>query len=106
MLLSLHSSTQCEVCQKTLGRRFGKQGYICRDCGYKCHKPCHVKTEVACPNSTVNNMDLWVYWTLNLHSTHSLTLTLVSFALVLFVRSYFALFILTKCRDGRNTIDL
>uniref|UniRef100_A0A0N7ZB38 Phorbol-ester/DAG-type domain-containing protein n=1 Tax=Scylla olivacea TaxID=85551 RepID=A0A0N7ZB38_SCYOL len=54
----MSSSTQCEVCQKTLGRRFGKQGYICRDCGYKCHKPCHVKTEITCPNSTVNNMDL------------------------------------------------
>ncbi|XP_050736734.1 uncharacterized protein LOC127008574 isoform X2 [Eriocheir sinensis] len=54
----MSSSTQCEVCQKNLGRRFGKQGYICRDCGYKCHKPCHVKTETTCPKSTVNNMDL------------------------------------------------
>ncbi|XP_064121935.1 uncharacterized protein LOC135226386 [Macrobrachium nipponense] len=52
------SSTPCQVCQKTLGRRFGKQGYECRDCGFKCHKPCHVKTDTVCPNSTVNNMDL------------------------------------------------
>nr|XP_045620378.1 uncharacterized protein LOC123771715 [Procambarus clarkii] len=54
----MSSSTPCEVCQKTLGRRFGKQGYVCRDCGFKCHKPCHVKTEAVCPNSTVNTMDL------------------------------------------------
>ncbi|KAK7007291.1 C2cd2p, partial [Halocaridina rubra] len=52
------SATPCQVCQKTLGRRFGKQGYECRDCGFKCHKPCHVKTDTVCPNSTVNNMDL------------------------------------------------
>ncbi|XP_071520425.1 uncharacterized protein [Panulirus ornatus] len=54
----MSSSTPCEVCQKTLGRRFGKQGYVCRDCGFKCHKPCHVKTDTICPNSTVNSMDL------------------------------------------------
>ncbi|KAG0716012.1 Serine/threonine-protein kinase D2 [Chionoecetes opilio] len=54
----MSSTTVCEVCQKNLGRKFGKQGYVCRDCGYKCHKPCHVKTEAVCPNSTVNNMDL------------------------------------------------
>ncbi|XP_069950546.1 uncharacterized protein [Cherax quadricarinatus] len=54
----MSSSTPCEVCHKTLGRRFGKQGYVCRDCGFKCHKPCHVKTETVCPNSTINTMDL------------------------------------------------
>ncbi|XP_042225690.1 uncharacterized protein LOC121868805 isoform X2 [Homarus americanus] len=54
----MSSTTPCEVCHKTLGRRFGKQGYVCRDCGFKCHKPCHVKTEIICPNSTVNSMDL------------------------------------------------
>lgn len=54
----MSSTTPCQVCQKTLGRRFGKQGYECRDCGFKCHKPCHVKTDTVCPNSTVNTMDL------------------------------------------------
>ncbi|KAK4316805.1 hypothetical protein Pmani_012062 [Petrolisthes manimaculis] len=54
----MSSSTQCEVCGKTMGRRLGKQGYACRDCGYRCHKPCHVKTETTCPSSKVNSMDL------------------------------------------------
>ncbi|XP_042877075.1 uncharacterized protein LOC122256440 isoform X4 [Penaeus japonicus] len=54
----MSSTTPCQVCQKTLGRRFGKQGYECRDCGFKSHKPCHVKTDTVCPNSTVNTMDL------------------------------------------------
>ncbi|KAL7641563.1 UNVERIFIED_CONTAM: hypothetical protein RMT77_007436 [Armadillidium vulgare] len=54
----MSSSISCQVCQKGMGRRLGKQGYECRDCSYKCHKPCHVKTDIICPNSTINSMDL------------------------------------------------
>ncbi|XP_041985954.1 phospholipid transfer protein C2CD2L isoform X2 [Aricia agestis] len=54
----LSGGTVCEVCNKTIARRLGKQGYECRDCQLKCHKHCHVKVAVTCPHSTVHNMEL------------------------------------------------
>ncbi|KAI5639594.1 c2 domain-containing protein [Phthorimaea operculella] len=54
----LSGGTVCEVCQKTIARRLGKQGYECRDCSMKCHKHCHVRVPNACPHSTVHNMEL------------------------------------------------
>ncbi|XP_018016758.1 uncharacterized protein LOC108673437 isoform X1 [Hyalella azteca] len=54
----ISSSLNCAVCERSFNRRLGKQGYECRDCGLKCHKPCHVRTELQCPASTVNDMDL------------------------------------------------
>lgn len=48
----------CQVCNRHLSRRPGKQGYECRDCNIQCHKPCHVKVEGFCPNSTVNTMEV------------------------------------------------
>ncbi|KAF2356059.1 Protein kinase C-like phorbol ester/diacylglycerol-binding domain [Trinorchestia longiramus] len=52
------SSQNCAVCQRAFSRRPGKQGYQCRDCALTTHKPCHVCTEVQCPSSSVNDMDL------------------------------------------------
>nr|XP_018900923.1 PREDICTED: uncharacterized protein LOC109032994 isoform X3 [Bemisia tabaci] len=54
----LPSGTICEVCNKFLPRRIGKQGYECRDCGLKCHKQCHVKTDRTCPHSSLHNLEL------------------------------------------------
>ncbi|XP_022124086.2 uncharacterized protein LOC110999376 isoform X2 [Pieris rapae] len=54
----ISGGTVCEVCNKTVARRLGKQGYECRDCSFKCHKHCHVKVNTACPHSTVPNMEL------------------------------------------------
>jgi hypothetical protein len=54
----LAGGTACEVCARTLPRRLGKQGYECRDCQLKCHKRCHVQTDVVCPSSSVPNLEL------------------------------------------------
>ncbi|XP_026324661.1 uncharacterized protein LOC113233693 isoform X4 [Hyposmocoma kahamanoa] len=54
----LSGGTVCEVCQKTIARRLGKQGYECRDCQLKCHKHCHIRVPSTCPQSTVPNMEL------------------------------------------------
>ncbi|XP_065563245.1 C2 domain-containing protein 2-like [Artemia franciscana] len=54
----LPGGTVCDVCKTPISRRLGKQGYECRDCQLKCHKPCHVKTETLCPLSTVHHLEL------------------------------------------------
>ncbi|XP_060520200.1 phospholipid transfer protein C2CD2L isoform X2 [Cylas formicarius] len=54
----LQGGTVCQVCAKTIARRFGKQGYECRDCMLKCHKQCHVKVNDNCPSSTIHNIEL------------------------------------------------
>jgi len=55
----LPGGSPCQVCQQTLPRRLvGKQGYECRDCLLRCHKPCHVKVDTLCPNSSVPYMEL------------------------------------------------
>ncbi|GBP62705.1 Protein kinase C-like 3 [Eumeta japonica] len=54
----LSGGTVCKVCDKTVARRIGKQGYECRDCHLACHKHCHVKVPSTCPQSTVHNMEL------------------------------------------------
>ncbi|XP_076330287.1 uncharacterized protein LOC143236001 isoform X2 [Tachypleus tridentatus] len=54
----LPGSTICQVCKKKLSRRPGKQGYECRDCSLLCHKSCHVRVEMYCPNTTINTMDI------------------------------------------------
>ncbi|XP_055317779.1 uncharacterized protein LOC129576560 isoform X11 [Sitodiplosis mosellana] len=48
----------CDVCNRSIPRRPGKQGYECRDCKFKCHKQCHVRTPQACTNPTVLSMEL------------------------------------------------
>ncbi|XP_055704931.1 uncharacterized protein LOC129802840 isoform X3 [Phlebotomus papatasi] len=48
----------CDVCNRSIPRRPGKQGYECRDCQTKCHKQCHVRTPQACTNPTVLSMEL------------------------------------------------
>ncbi|CAG9855627.1 unnamed protein product [Phyllotreta striolata] len=55
----LQGGTVCQVCGKTIARRFGKQGYECRDCLIKCHKHCHVKVNDSCPTSTIHNVELF-----------------------------------------------
>lgn len=54
----LSGGSVCEVCQKSIARRIGKQGYECRDCRLHCHKHCHVKVAAHCPHSTVPDMEL------------------------------------------------
>lgn len=54
----LQGGTICQVCAKSIARRFGKQGYECRDCLLKCHKHCHVKVNDNCPTSTIHNIEL------------------------------------------------
>lgn len=55
----LPGGSPCQVCGQTLPRRLvGKQGYECRDCLLRCHKPCHVKVDALCPNSSVPYMEL------------------------------------------------
>ncbi|XP_076264236.1 uncharacterized protein LOC143198732 isoform X4 [Rhynchophorus ferrugineus] len=54
----LQGGTICQVCAKGIARRFGKQGYECRDCYLKCHKHCHVKVNDNCPTSTIHNIEL------------------------------------------------
>ncbi|CAH0547799.1 unnamed protein product [Brassicogethes aeneus] len=54
----LQGGTICQVCAKSIARRFGKQGYECRDCLLKCHKQCHVKVNDNCPTSTIHNLEL------------------------------------------------
>ncbi|XP_065087563.1 uncharacterized protein LOC135709227 isoform X2 [Ochlerotatus camptorhynchus] len=48
----------CHVCNRSIGRRPGKQGYECRDCFIQCHKPCHVRTPQACPNPKILSVQL------------------------------------------------
>ncbi|XP_059622274.1 uncharacterized protein LOC132265573 isoform X5 [Phlebotomus argentipes] len=48
----------CDVCNRSIPRRPGKQGYECRDCQTKCHKQCHVRAPQACTNPTVLSMEL------------------------------------------------
>ncbi|XP_019770753.2 uncharacterized protein LOC109544832 isoform X2 [Dendroctonus ponderosae] len=54
----LQGGTICQVCAKSIARRFGKQGYECRDCFLKCHKQCHVRVNDNCPTSTIHNIEL------------------------------------------------
>ncbi|XP_054706655.1 uncharacterized protein LOC129216466 [Uloborus diversus] len=54
----LSGSTLCQVCQKYLTRRPGKQGYECRGCSLQCHKSCHVKAISYCSNSTISSMEV------------------------------------------------
>ena len=54
----LAGGTTCEVCHRTLPRRLGKQGYECRDCQLKCHKRCHVQTDIICPCSSAASLEL------------------------------------------------
>uniref|UniRef100_A0A182PGE1 Phorbol-ester/DAG-type domain-containing protein n=1 Tax=Anopheles epiroticus TaxID=199890 RepID=A0A182PGE1_9DIPT len=55
----------CFVCNRSIPRRPGKQGYECRDCAIQCHKPCHVRAPQACPNPKILSMQLlrwpWTY---------------------------------------------
>ncbi|XP_026477401.1 uncharacterized protein LOC113383347 isoform X1 [Ctenocephalides felis] len=48
----------CTICQRSIPRRPGKQGYECRDCNLRCHKQCHVKAPQLCPNPTVLSIEL------------------------------------------------
>lgn len=53
--------TACQVCQRKVSLRPGKQGYICRDCGIITHKQCHIKVESHCLQTTVPSLDLEYY---------------------------------------------
>ncbi|EEB15891.1 conserved hypothetical protein [Pediculus humanus corporis] len=53
-----YGTVVCQVCSSNIPRRFGKQGYECRDCLLKCHKACHVKADQSCPDSGIHNIEL------------------------------------------------
>ncbi|XP_058466743.1 uncharacterized protein LOC131439578 isoform X2 [Malaya genurostris] len=54
----IRGSVLCHVCNRSITRRPGKQGYECRDCLIQCHKPCHVRTPQACPNPKILSVQL------------------------------------------------
>lgn len=54
----LSGGTTCQVCTQLIPRKFGKQGYMCKDCKLVCHKACHYKVEAPCPSSTLHNIDM------------------------------------------------
>jgi hypothetical protein len=54
----LSGGLTCDICNRSIPRRPGKQGYECRDCLTKCHKQCHVRAPQACSNPTVLSIEL------------------------------------------------
>jgi len=53
--------SSCVVCKRGIPLRMGKQGYVCRDCGIITHKPCHIKVESHCIQSSLPSMELEYY---------------------------------------------
>merc|ERR1719309_398926 len=53
--------SSCVVCKRGIPLRMGKQGYVCRDCGIITHKPCHIKVESHCIQSSLPTMELEYY---------------------------------------------
>jgi len=51
----------CSACKRAIPLRLGKQAYVCRDCGIITHKPCHVKVESHCLQTTLPSMELEYY---------------------------------------------
>ena len=52
------SGTTCAVCLTSIPFRLGKQAYICRDCQFVCHKPCHIKVPDHCMETSLPKMEL------------------------------------------------
>ena len=53
--------SSCHVCSIVKPLRLGKQAYVCHDCGLVCHKPCHVRVQIHCANTSLPNMELEFY---------------------------------------------
>eukprot|EP00090_Calanus_glacialis_P010043 TRINITY_DN18425_c0_g1_i1.p1 TRINITY_DN18425_c0_g1~~TRINITY_DN18425_c0_g1_i1.p1 ORF type:complete len:540 (+),score=148.32 TRINITY_DN18425_c0_g1_i1:22-1620(+) len=53
--------TSCVACKHAIPLRLGKQAYVCRDCGIITHKPCHIKVESHCLQTTLPSMELEYY---------------------------------------------
>jgi len=51
----------CQVCNLLIPLRLGKQAYVCRDCGLTCHKPCHIRVDNHCLQTSLPNMELEFY---------------------------------------------
>jgi len=51
----------CQVCNVLIPLRLGKQAYVCRDCGLTCHKPCHIRVDNHCLQTSLPNMELEFY---------------------------------------------
>jgi len=49
----------CQVCNLLIPLRLGKQAYVCRDCGLTCHKPCHIRVDNHCLQTSLPNMELY-----------------------------------------------
>ncbi|XP_065320278.1 uncharacterized protein LOC135927930 isoform X3 [Gordionus sp. m RMFG-2023] len=48
----------CDVCHKSIGRHFGKGGYVCRDCGVVVHKGCHDRIDQRCPSAKITSVEM------------------------------------------------
>ena len=57
-VLFFFSGTTCAVCLTSIPFRLGKQAYICRDCQFVCHKPCHIKVPDHCMETSLPKMEL------------------------------------------------
>jgi len=53
--------TVCAACDMSIPMRLGKQAYVCRDCGITVHKPCHVKVDNHCLQTSLPSMELEYY---------------------------------------------
>jgi len=51
----------CSACKRSIPLRLGKQAYVCRDCGITTHKPCHIKVETHCLQTTLPSLELEYY---------------------------------------------
>ena len=58
VFISIFSGTQCDACLEPIPLRIGKQGYVCRDCSFTVHKPCHIKVTDHCMETSLPAMDL------------------------------------------------
>jgi ribosomal protein L37AE/L43A len=53
--------SSCVACKRGIPLRMGKQAYVCRDCGIITHKPCHIKVESHCIQTSLPSMELEYY---------------------------------------------
>jgi len=57
----IKSGSSCVACKRGIPLRMGKQAYVCRDCGIITHKPCHIKVESHCIQTSLPSMEFEYY---------------------------------------------